>query len=78
MKKYVVAYISFFDNELVQLIVEAESEYEAIKKGMIELTSEEYRQDEIDFQNDPEYPKTVEEQKQLAFNSDSMVAAIEI
>jgi hypothetical protein len=78
MKKYVVAYISFFDNDLVQLIVEAESEYEAIKKGMVELTSEEYRQDEINFQNDPEYPKTVEEQKQLAFNSDSMVSAIEI
>lgn len=78
MKKYVVAYISFFDNDLVQIIIKAESEYEAIKKAMIELCSEEYRQDEIDFQNDPEYPKTVEGQKRLAFNSDSMISAIEI
>lgn len=61
MKKYVVAIISFFDNEIKQFKIEAESEYEAVKKGMIEFTSEEHRQSEIDYQNSEYYPKNIEE-----------------
>lgn len=61
MKKYVVAIISFFDNEIKQFKIEAESEYEAVKKGMIEFTSEEHRQSEIDYQNSEDYPKNIEE-----------------
>jgi len=61
MKKYIVAIISFFDNEIKQFKIEAESEYEAVKKGMIEFTSKDYRQSEIDYQNSEDYPKNIEE-----------------
>ncbi len=62
MKNYVVAIISFFDNEIKQFKITAESEYEAIKKGMIDLCeSEESKQSERDYQNSEDYPKTIEE-----------------
>lgn len=63
MKKYVVALISFFDDEIKQFRVEADSPYEAVKKSMVELAVNEDNQSEIDFQNSEEYPKTIDEMK---------------
>ena len=60
MKNYVVAVISFFENDINQFKVEAENEYEAVKKGVIAFTKEEYRQSEIDLQNSEDYPKDIE------------------
>lgn len=78
MKKYVVGYLSLFDYKLILHPVEAESEYEAIKKAMVEICSEEYRQDEINWQNDPEYPKDYNSLVELLANSDTFAEAIEV
>jgi hypothetical protein len=51
MKNYVVGILSMFENDLKLFKVEAEDKYEALKKGMVDYTSEEYKQDEIEFQN---------------------------
>ena len=64
MPKYVVAYVSFHDDVLTQEIVEASSEFEAIKNKLGEIL---YGDEE-----------TVEHLKQLAFDHDSRVSAIEI
>ena len=57
MKNYVVAILSFFENEVRMFKIEAENEYEAIKKGMIEFCEdEESKQSEIDYQNSEDYP----------------------
>lgn len=64
MKKYIVAYISFFDNVLTQEVVFAESEYNAIL-SKLSLDSD-------------STPSSVEELKQLAFDMDCMVSAIQI
>lgn len=64
MKKYIVALISFFDNDIEQFEIEAESPYDAVKKAMIQMASENHKQDEIDFQNSDEYPKTIEEMEE--------------
>lgn len=62
MKNYVVAIISFFDNNIKQFNIVAENQYDAVKKGMIEFCDQEdYKQSEIDFQNSDDYPKTIEE-----------------
>ena len=78
MKNYVVAIISFFENKIKQFKVEAESEYEAVKKAMLEFTSEEYRQDEIDHQNSEYYPNTIEEMKGYFPSCDMDFSVIEI
>lgn len=67
MKRFVVAYISFHDNELVQYIYLAEDEYSALKNFMIINGMEPY--DDLE---------TVESLKQFAFDCDSMVSAIEV
>lgn len=66
MSKYVVAFISFHDNILTQEVIEAESEFDAIKKKMGEILYG----DET----------TVEELKCLAFDfdCDCMVSAVQI
>lgn len=78
MKNYVVAIISFFENDIKQFKITAESEYEALKKGMVEFTKEEYRQSEIDFQNSNEYPKDIDSLENLYHNSDMGFSIIEI
>ena len=58
-KKFVVALISFFDNEIKQFIIEAPSEYEAFKKAMLEfVTDEDSKRAELEWQNSPLYPPT--------------------
>jgi hypothetical protein len=49
MKKYVVAVISFFDSDVKQFKVDAENEYEAVKKGVLAFTKEECKAGEIEF-----------------------------
>lgn len=78
MKNYVVAIISFFENDIKQFKVSAENEYEAVKIGMVEFTKEEYRQSEIDFQNSEDYPKDVDGLSNYYINCDMDFSVIEI
>ena len=78
MKNYVVAVISFFENDINQFKVEAENEYEAVKKGVIAFTKEEYRQSEIDFQNSEDYPKDIEGLEHLYNNAEMDFSVVEI
>ena len=78
MKKYVVGYLSLFDYNLILHKVEAVNEYEAVKKTMVEICSEKYRQDEIDWQNSEEYPKDYDSLVELLINSDTFVEVTEI
>ena len=62
MKKYVVASINFFDNEIKQSIQESDNELNAFKKHMLSLCATSGTVDsEIEWQNDEDYPKTYEE-----------------
>jgi hypothetical protein len=53
MKNYVVGILdlSAYDLGLELFKVEAENEYDALKKGMLEFTPDEYKEHEIEFQN---------------------------
>lgn len=62
MKKYVVASINFFDNEIKQSIQESDNELNAFKQHMLSLCTTSGTVDsEIEWQNDEDYPKTYEE-----------------
>ena len=78
VKTFVVGILSLFDYELKLLKINAENEYEALKKGMIESSSEEYKQEEIDWQKSEEYPKTYEQLVDMLYNSDMCVNVLEI
>lgn len=78
MKKFVVAIVSFFENEVKQFKIEAESEYEAVKKAMVEFTGDEYKQSEIDLQNSKDYPQSIEEQNDYYLNCEMSFSVIEI
>lgn len=79
MKNYAVGYLTFFENELKMFKVQAESEYEAIKKAMVEAaTKEEYKQDEIEWQESEKYPDNLEDLIEMLYNSDVAVNAIEV
>lgn len=66
MKQYCVAYISFFDNDLLQTFIWADSEKEAVLKypGLEHFFTTE--------------DTTIEEAKCNAFDSDCMFSVIEI
>ena len=79
MKRFVVAIMSYFDNELEQYVINSESEYEAVKSSM--LVYWKFKgglKDEENWQNLPDYPKTYEELKRALFDSDMNVSVIEI
>ena len=81
IKKYVVAILSFFENDIKQFIIEAENDFDAIKKGMLLFTKEEYRQSEINFQNSDKFPKQLEGEDgyyEYLLNSDMTASVIEI
>lgn len=79
MKNYAVGYLTFFENELKMFKVQAESEYEAIKKAMVEAaTKEEYKQDELEWQASEKYPDNLEDLIEMLYNSDVTVNAIEV
>ena len=58
---YVVALISFFDNDIKQFLIRAENEFVAVKKAMVEFTDDKYKQEEIEFQQSEDYPKEIED-----------------
>lgn len=61
MKNYVVGIYSAYEGMVRLFKVVAENEYEAVKKGMIDIASnEESKQYEIDWQNSEEYPTDLE------------------
>jgi len=78
MKNYVVAVISFFENDIQQFKVEAENEYEAVKKGILAFTKEEYKKGEIAFQNSEDYPKDMDGLEDLYNNAEMDFSVIEI
>lgn len=79
MKKYVVASISFFDNEIKQTIQESDNELNAFKQHMLSVcTSKEVLESEKDWQNDEEYPQTYEELLEEIPNWDMDCSVIEI
>jgi len=78
MKNYVVAIISFFENDIKQFKVTAENEYEAVKEGMVEFISEEHRESEIDFQNSDDYPKDIDGLSDYCNNGDMGFSVIEV
>lgn len=78
MKNYVVAVISFFDNDVKQFKVEAENEYNAVKKGIIAFTNEEHRQSEVEFQNSEDYPTDIKGLEHLYNNAEMDFSVIEI
>jgi hypothetical protein len=51
MKNYVVGILSLFEHDLKLFKVEADNEYESLKKGMLEFTPDEYKEHELEFQN---------------------------
>lgn len=70
MKKFVVAYMSFFDNKLEQKIILAEDWRQAlILSNFIEF----YTDDMSDIDN-----ASLQEFKKLAFDYDSMIDVIEV
>lgn len=72
MKKYVVAVMSFFENDIKQFKVEAENEYDAVKKGILSFTKEEYRKSELEFQDSAGCPTDVKGLEHL-YNNAEMV-----
>ena len=51
MKNYVVGILNLYENDLKLFKVEAEDEYDALKKGMLDFTTDEYKEHELEFQN---------------------------
>jgi len=79
MKKFVVGYLNFYDNEILLLKVEAESSYEAVKKAMVEFcTTEEGRLEELEWQANEEYPDNFNDLSDMLYNSDTAINVIEI
>lgn len=78
MKRYVVALMNFYDNAISQFKIDADNEYEAISKALIEFTSEEYRQSAVDFYNSEHYPKNLEELNDYLCNGDMDASVVEI
>lgn len=64
MNKYIVAFISFHDNELTQELIEADSEVEAVK---IKLGETLYGDE-----------TTLEELKSLAFDCEAMISVYKL
>lgn len=74
MPRYVFSFISFFDNDLVSEILEANSRLEALETGFRKKEFEIYEEDVYGDETDEE--KKIALLKQEAFNNDSMIDAI--
>ena len=72
MKKYVIAYISLFENELTQRIVYSTSRRAAVLEFL--ATTQDIVFDETDLLNMESYGQVVEQ----VFNMDSYINALEI
>ncbi len=68
---YSVSYISFFDNEMhTAFVITSEGEMEALRSGLRQIMQvEDDNPDGTGF----DHCKTLEEAKELAFNTDSML-----
>lgn len=77
MKKYVVGYMSFFENDLQLHNVKADSELEAVKKVLVRLCSDDSKKAEIEFQKSDDFPKTLNDLKQYYWNADALINVIE-
>lgn len=69
MKNFMIAYISFFDNEILMKKVEAENE----TKAVIKYLTEQYGYDFSEWTD-----ITLDEIQQMCFDCDSMVGVQEI
>jgi hypothetical protein len=78
MKNYVVGILSMYENDLKLFKVEAEDKYEALKKGMVDFTSEEYKEHELEFQNGDVCPPNFESLTGYYNVGDIMTNVIEI
>lgn len=78
MKKFVVAILSYFDNENKMFLIEAENSYEAVKKAMVENASEDYKKDEVKWQSEEDYPKDYDSLVETLYGADFSVGCIEI
>lgn len=62
MKYFIVAICSFFDSEIKQFKINADTGYDAFKLAIIEFWKEEESKiEERNWQNSSDYPKTLEE-----------------
>lgn len=77
MKQFVVAVISFFDNEIKQYKVEAESDFEAAKKVLVEFAGN-YKEDEIKHQNSDDYPKDLKSLRVYLGNGEMDISVMEV
>lgn len=70
MKKFVVSYIDFFDNDLTSVIIEASNEFDSMIKYL-----EQYQNVEL-----YDHPKIKDENdiKEFCFNCDAMINSIKI
>lgn len=68
MRKFIVAYMSFFDNNLTQEVIYAHTELEAASK---KLSSEGYDYHTEDY-------KTLDDLAKELFNSDAVISVYEV
>jgi hypothetical protein len=80
MKNYVVGILDLSDYDLgLELFkVESENEYDALKKGMLEFTPDEYKEYELEFQNGAICPPNFESLTGYYNVGDIMTNVIEI
>lgn len=78
MKHYIVAIISFFDNEIKQYQVESDSQYEAVKKGLLEFCGEENRASELEWQESEDYPTEIAEMHEYLANAEIGFSVVEV
>jgi hypothetical protein len=78
MKNYVVGILSMFENNLKLFKVEADDKYDALKKGMLEFTPEEYKEHELEFQNGDICPPNFESLLDFYAGGEIITEVIEI
>lgn len=69
MNKYVVSYVSFFENQILSKIIFADSKLDSMKKYLLEEEGSLCELDDI---------TSEEELKELCFNCDLLINSIEI
>ena len=78
MKNYVVAICCFLEPEIKLFKIQAENDYEAVKKGMLEYTPEKYKDDTIELMNSIDYPKDLKSLIAFYVEMELMFSVIEL